>query len=870
MAEVTLVFNNNDRILDIEYSEVSITRRSYRSQDQNEYYINKNLVRRKDIKNLFLDTGLGNTDLSIISQGSVAKVTESKPDDLKQLLNEASGVARYQQQKEESLRKLEKVSNNLEIFSVKLNELEKQVGPLRRAAEKAKKNISIKEKLASIELSLIKEQLSKDLGKRKELEKILEETNIEKSISKEKISAIKEKQNEIKNKVLELDNKLYNLQSKQVEASKNNSSSTDGDSLKANEKQIKDLVISINDLNDILINSKEKESEIEKKLSDLKDNEFNYIQQKERYQHSLQSTIYEIERISSAKNNKIGYGTRVILENLKIFNEVYGMVSDIIEYDDKYESAINVAIGGKLTNLVVSDDSVIKEAIKWLKSNKYGTATFIPAKQIKPKFISEEFINAIINVPGYIGPLSNVIKTKQIFKNVVSSLSGNILLFDNVDNAMKASKFMGYKFMIVTLDGDVVYPGFTVRGGYSKKEDFNAKKEELKTKEKNLNIEVSKTRQQIADTKEQISQQQYNLSSANNEQVRAQERINELEILLQRQLESFKSKTGKDFDIDKVVKNNKGINNLSIEQINNELEITQADKTRISKELLQLEKKEDELREVWEKAIELHAFSQVDLNNLVSNIDLNITILNKDYKMTWEALEQMEVPKLSISYEKANSLRVDLRKELESLGFVDFDSIERYEEVSKDYEELKTNTNDLVESKEKLISTIQTMDEKMVTQFTETFDKVNRTFQKTFETLFRGGAAQIKYTDPENILESGITLDAQVPGKTIKNMSLYSGGEKSLIALSLIFAINEVRNLPLLLLDEVEAALDEANVERFANFAKKLNENTQLIIVTHRPGTMERAEILYGVTMQEKGVTKIVSVKLEEAVDLTN
>jgi len=223
-----------------------------------------------------------------------------------------------------------------------------------------------------------------------------------------------------------------------------------------------------------------------------------------------------------------------------------------------------------------------------------------------------------------------------------------------------------------------------------------------------------------------------------------------------------------------------------------------------------------------------------------------------------------------MSSAKAMTKRNDLREKLSEIGYVDLDSIERYEVVKKDHDELNENTIDLRESKDKLLSTISEMDKAMKVQFSETFEKVNVKFQETFSTLFRGGQASLQYTNPEDILESGVEILAKAPGKTIKNLNLYSGGEKALIALSLIFAINEVRKLPLLLLDEVEAALDEANVERFAKFAKKLNDNTQLIIVTHRPGTMEKADVLYGVTMQQKGITKIVSVRLEEAIDLAN
>ena len=237
--------------------------------------------------------------------------------------------------------------------------------------------------------------------------------------------------------------------------------------------------------------------------------------------------------------------------------------------------------------------------------------------------------------------------------------------------------------------------------------------------------------------------------------------------------------------------------------------------------------------------------------------------------MTYENLMSKKIHELAIPIEEAGKIREKLRGEISKLGFVDFDAVNNYEELFDSYEELKHNVGDLRESKDKLLSTIETMDKEMISQFSETFEKVNIEFQKTFQTLFRGGQAQMEYTEPDDILNTGVEILAKLPGKIVKSLSLYSGGEKSLVSLSLIFAINAVKELPILMLDEVEASLDESNVERFAKFAKKLNSTTQVVITSHRPGTMEQADILYGVTMQAKGITNILSVKLTEAIEMS-
>jgi chromosome segregation protein len=267
--------------------------------------------------------------------------------------------------------------------------------------------------------------------------------------------------------------------------------------------------------------------------------------------------------------------------------------------------------------------------------------------------------------------------------------------------------------------------------------------------------------------------------------------------------------------------------------------------------------------------IEQNSDDKIEYDHLVTQIDSEILILNRDYKMTYEGLiVASDIEDLGIPISEASIDRENLRAKLENLGFVNLEAIDEYNKVSGDYEELKTNTNDLRKSRKSLLETITTMDKIMLDIFETMFDKINNKFDETFKILFRGGDAKLIYSEPDNILESGIEIIVKAPGKVIQNMSLFSGGEKALSALSLIFAINLVRNLPLLILDEPEAALDEANVERFAKFAKKINETSQVLITTHRPGTMEKADIIYGVTMQPKGITKIVSVKLDDAVEM--
>ena len=268
------------------------------------------------------------------------------------------------------------------------------------------------------------------------------------------------------------------------------------------------------------------------------------------------------------------------------------------------------------------------------------------------------------------------------------------------------------------------------------------------------------------------------------------------------------------------------------------------------------------------KAVETSSSNKIELERINNRIDAELELINRDYKLTYDVLLEKEIAPLEMKKDKAITLRTTIREDITKLGFINLESVEEYAKVSGEFEELTTNVKDLKSSRSKLLSTIEKMDNIMIEQFTEMLAKTNTKFDEVFKTLFRGGTAKLELSEPENILESGINIQVQAPGKAINNMRLFSGGEKSLTALSLVFAINLVRELPLLILDEPEAALDEANVERFAKFAKSLNAHSQVIVTTHRPGTMELADVIYGVTMQKKGITKIVTVKLEDAVEM--
>lgn len=260
--------------------------------------------------------------------------------------------------------------------------------------------------------------------------------------------------------------------------------------------------------------------------------------------------------------------------------------------------------------------------------------------------------------------------------------------------------------------------------------------------------------------------------------------------------------------------------------------------------------------------------SAINATKLETMLNNHLMRLNDEYQMTYEyALEHYHE---NIDVEQAKLDVYELRTKISRLGNVNIDAIEEYKKISERYENMNRQRIDLMQAQDSILEAIKEMDEIMIDRFSSTFEKINIEFNHVFRSLFGGGVAKIKYSDPTNILETGIDIDVQPPGKAVQNITLFSGGEKALIAISCLFAILKVRPVPMCILDEVEAALDIANVERFAKYLKEFSNTTQFIVVTHREGTMEECDLLYGATMQQKGVTKLVSVKLEEAIEISD
>lgn len=900
VASVTLIFDNTDHYINLNFSEISIKRRVYRD-GTNEYYLNNEQCRLKDITNILLDSGMAKESFNIISQGQIEQIISAKPTDRRIMIEEAASVLKYKHRKEEALRKLEKTNNNISRINDIISELERQVEPLKIEKEKALKYIDLKEELENIEIALIAQDITNlnykyqdNKSKIEILNKEIMSISTSNSTNETKLLEYKLKQNELENKIKENQNKLLELTELTEKLNSQKKIILERQKYEVNDTKLHDNMISLkekqlkleNDINILeleiktlkesykeiieLINNKEQEivvtkvnkNDSEKKLTNEIRNELNLKQKI----NSLTETI--------ENNNTLPQSVKNILNNPKL-RGVHNIIGKLIDVDEIYTKAITTILGASTNNIVVDNEQDAKEAIKYLKENNLGRATFFPLSIIKEKTISESD-KYILNENGVINTASNLVSFDLKYKNIIENQLGNVIVVDNIDTGNKISKKLNYRYRVVTLDGEILHVGGSITGGNNKTtQNIISLKYELENtiKEKQITEAKIKTlEEEINKTDNALKQQEDELYLLNKTKIEKEEIVNAKEKQLEEQ-----NKTLEEVKLDingtknilegKLTEEEENILKKYYDSIrqkdetSNNISVLEDEKHDLEEEKEQYEyqlKKENAIYNTKNKELkEL----EIEVNRLDVKLDTLLNTLNETYNMTYEHATSLY--KLELDEDLARTKVNTIKRNLKEIGEININAPKQYDEISVRYEFLIAQREDLINAENTLLDIIKEMDSVMIKEFTHTFEIINKNFNETFKELFRGGNASLKLTDPENILETGIEIDACPPGKKLKNISLLSGGEKTFTAISLLFAILKSRPVPFCVLDEVEAALDEVNVDSFGQYVKKLQKNSQFIIITHKKKTMEYANTLYGITMQESGVSKLVSVKLE-------
>ena len=1104
-AEASIVFDNSDSKLPIEYQEVTVTRRIYRSGESG-YFINKTPCRLKDIQELFMDTGIGKDGYSIIGQGKIDEILSNKSEDRRHIFEEAAGIVKYRTRKQESEKKLEQTKLNLLRINDIISEIETNIDSLKIQSEKAKKFLSLREELKSIEIGLFlyniedykkkvkefeenieifetqkikEEERNNNLLEEKEvlkenLDKLLEEiervqnlgfegtqkkeqllsdikvneeriqnnnTNFERFEIEEKelisknqeleneknqkiskkdslylnkdkfVKELEEKEQELEKYTKTLSDKEIEIEEKKQTVQKNidekyelianiNIEKTNIENLNKKEVSIKnELSDTISDLDAVRTNKEEfskgfyeiekNKNSLEKEISSMREENEKSTSKKEEFDLKINNleSEYRIKEsklrfLQETEKEKEGYQRSVkslleaIEQNSSLKHGVRGVLANLISVEKEYETAIEIALGAAIQNIVTDTEEEAKKLVKFLKDNKLGRASFLPITSVKGTKLGKYKDTGI---SGIVGIASDLIDFDKKYEGIILNLLGRTVVVENIDSAVELAKKNSYSFKIVTVSGDVINPSGAISGGsvqtktvsilgrgkeikFIEKElkDISNKIEKIKEEKEayilsikdmleryevaekeyreveivfatekqkidNLGLEILKLeakRDKLKDDLVALDKEREDTIIKQKEYDERQVTIDEENASLNRVIEEF---TNLNKDNQRYIDDlNFDITNLKIsvssfdesensinemverikQDINNNLlsidnkkkvreEIIEENKklTELNVEInLQITKLEEEIlgssdkveslkQERFSKNENLNTLEEnileqssrlEEIRNQISKIDLKKSkielelnqIINKmweEYELTPNNVE--EYKEVTSPYEVQKQVN-SLRSEIRDLGSINVDSIQEYKEVKERYDFLSEQRYDLEESSNKLRKVIQEMTDTMKTQFEEQFKIINKNFGEVFAELFGGGKAELKLVDEDNILESGIDIEVQPPGKKLQNMMLLSGGERAFTAIAILFAILKINPAPFCVLDEIEAALDDVNVFRFADYIKRFTNETQFLVITHRKGTMEAADTVYGITMEEKGISKLLSMKL--------
>ena len=687
------------------------------------------------------------------------------------------------------------------------------------------------------------------------------------------------------NKLLQV---LADLQSKKQIAIERQKYSVDNDKLQSNVIQLKEEILNLNnsiDSLDIDVQEMRKALEVKqlKSMDLIKVNEekrkkkndvLNQINNTNRDIMNLNNKI-DILNDNINNDNKLPYSVKNVLNNIRL-SGICGVLSKLIDIDEKYVCAIETSLGANSNVIVTEDEKSAKEAICYLKEQKLGRATFFPISVIKGRNINDSDKDKLSKISGFIGTADSLVSYDDKYKNIILNQLGNVLVVDNIDSLTNVAKVVDYRYKVVSLEGDVQYSGGALTGGAAKnansvmnqKFELERLKHDLEEKENSLKkfeIELKKIEDEISKCSLELETNQrdtilitesYNMKLSNLKEMKNtyENKNNEL----------VGTQNVMDNSVDKELDNilNEYYEKQALkENVEKELAKFKTEKSELSTEIASLEKTYREMNyQMNVKQNELKN-EEIRLGKMDVRLDNLLVSLSENYSMTYEKAKM----EYSLDLEEGTARQTvnNLKTKIKNLGEVNIGSIAEYERLNERYIFLSTQRDDLEGSVSSLLDVISEMDEIMKSRFVETFEKISNEFKDVFKKLFKGGDGVLELTEPDDILNTGIEISALPPGKKLNSIALLSGGEKTLTAIALLFAILNVKPVPFVVLDEVEAALDEANVDAFGSYLLSRKERSQFIIITHKKRTMEYADVLYGITMQESGVSKLVSVKLE-------
>ena len=834
------------------------------------------------------------------------------------------------------------------------------------------------EELSNQYLALI-DDITKSEGEKEESQRAFIDNMTKLSDIKSNMSALMAKRDTMRENVEKQREELKSLEISSLELNK---------AYELSSIELKEVSTTKSNLERDLISSKEMLGEYQDKINRLNEEMF-------AYKTALSNDTNRKNLLTSLQANYEGYQVAVkrllkdSSENKQLSSAIMGVVGNIIEVKDIYQTAIEIALGASVQNIVTKNEDDAKVLINYLKEYKLGRATFLPVSAVKPRSLTSSD-KKLLNSQGCLGVASELIDFDEKYRSVIESLLGSTVIVDTLNNAVTLAKTSAYSFKIVTLEGDVLTPSGSMSGGSKKNQDSSllGKENEIKkieanikknqaylttlendynkyqTKVKDLTLKIEQTtlslqevnssfgskftnNQSLKEKAENLAVDIKTLSSqidtANTFIEELQSKIDSVDMLeedintTQKQVDQFNENSKSTYEELKSRREsyNQEMTSIKVQIASSEEKIRALDteierlQEQIAYNTTQIDKSKNELnnqtiiyntafemqqqqnqdeqtvafnRELESLNMKLSSFDQHKSSILdeIKEIDDKKNTLNDDITRLQNKIfqEDSRLQKVDIDIEnmqeriyeeyqltindcmpfkreefdiKDGMIAISRTKaQITSLGAVNVHAIEEYKSEGSRYEEMSTQVEDLKKAEEDLVKVIADLSDEMLTKFNEGFNVINENFQRVFKELFGGGNARLEILPSEDPLEAGVEIKAQPPGKAITNISLLSGGEKTMTAIAILFSILKMKPMPFCFLDEIEAALDDANIERYAKYLQRFSEETQFIVITHRKPTMELADCLFGVTMEEKGVSKIVSVRLSEAVKVAD
>ena len=1109
-CEVSLCFDNSNKIFNSPYEEIEITRKLYKN-GESEYRINKEICRLKEITEMLHNSGVGKNGYSIIGQGMVGKIVNSKPEERRVIFEEAAGVAGFKAKKVEAERKLERTKINLDTINNVISEIDRQLKPLKHQSEVAKQYLELRDQLKQLEINayiyqydnasdnkaIINEKINaivKELNQKQteldnamndynasfekgnnldslikevgetilELSVGIEKQSSESNLLKEKLNNLISENDRITKDINFIETNLASLN--ETLQNKYSSKKLKQDELENLKTNVEELTEKFNKISDELksgeneaLDTQRKLFESLNKLSDVKAKKSALLAEKKSYEDSvndgsiqlnqLNEKFDEIKKLSdssqlileklqnekvttesnlnsliSSQNSKLGIvkgleqniseitsnvlslenrqnilselikdnegfngSVKRLLNDTKINSglksKLIGVVASLINVPEMYQTAIEMALGNAVQNIITETEEQAKFLVNYLKEKQYGRITFLPINTIKSRQFDPKFSH-LLNSAGCFGIAKDLIKYDKSIDNAISSLLGTTVVVNNINTAVNLAKQSGYSFRIVTLDGDIISPQGSITGGSKKSQVSNllGRENEIENIKKN----IAKLNSEKLSKQDSLKSAMANYESITNEIKETTEALHQLEIEYAKdveihnkhkfnlnEIEGLINKTNSDIakysqilngienelnkisDVDYNVseetldKNANQFNslketkdeynqklthakiqiatvqseliaieqdidrlNFELKQLNNNLGHSKELKAENDNILSQFTRSKDELesnskysevqaqlKEAKAKRDELEKEKttiqsrllflddekmrlSTEVNKLqdkknqqemnLIKIDTDIETMQEkiweDYELTYNSALPFKLEMFDV---KSGLQEISkIKKQITLLGNINVNAIEDYQNLLDRHGVMYEQAQDLIKAEQDIKTIIKDLSDEMVNRFVTEFNKINENFGIIFKELFGGGNARLEITDKNNILESGVEIYAEPPEKKLKNTQLLSGGEQALVAIAILFAILRLKPMPFCLLDEIEAPLDEANVYRFVQYLKKYSGDTQFIVITHKKPTMEYSDVLYGITMEEKGVSKVVSVKLSDAVKM--